>query len=178
MMADFDLTGSLRFEPPAEMSGLGRRQAFRAVPPGLTVKVEGTLDSFGVHDISAGGVRINMPEVRFEKDQVLRLALLISGRLYLKGMEILVMRAVPGECACAFQNLTRHQELKLDKLVLEIQKRDIIRRQMEREAEMGSPDASATASDDNAGPVSDKSPEEGLPPGGDDDELPTIHLLL
>lgn len=80
-----------------------------------------------------------MPEPRFEKGRLLRLDLLIAGRLFLKGMESLVVRAVPGECACAFQNLTRHQELKLDKLVLEVQKRDITRRRLEREAETASP---------------------------------------
>lgn len=117
MMDDFDLVGALSFEPPADPPGVGRRQAFRAVPPGLTVRLEGTLDSFGVNDISAGGVCITMPEPRFEKGRLLRLDLLIAGRLFLKGMESLVVRAVPGECACAFQNLTRHQELKLDKLI-------------------------------------------------------------
>ena len=173
MMADFDLVGALRFEPPAGPAGVGRRRAFRAVPPGLTVRVEGTLDSFDVNDISAGGVCMTAPEIRFEKGRNLRLDLLIAGRLFLKGVEALVVRAVPGECACAFQNLTRHQELKLDKLVLEVQKRDIIRRRLEREAEKASPDgASGTAGGGEAGP------EQGLPSGRDDDALPTIHLPL
>lgn len=179
MMDDFDLVGALSFEPPADPPGVGRRQAFRAVPPGLTVRQEGTLDSFGVNDISAGGVCIAMPELRFEKGRLLRLDLLIAGRLFLKGMESLVVRAVPGECACAFQNLTRHQELKLDKLVLEVQKRDITRRRLEREAETASPDdASATAGGGKAGPGAETSSGEGLPAGREDDALPPIHLPL
>lgn len=159
MTADFDLINGLRLEsPPGDVGEVGRRQAFRAVPPGVTVRVRGTLDSFGVNDISAGGVCMTVPDVLFEKGRTLRLDLLIVGRVLLKDLEALVVRAVPGECACAFQNLSRHQELKLDKLVLEIQKRDIIRRRQEREAEKTPPDGAA--GDESA----ETRPEDGPPP--------------
>lgn len=177
MTADFDLVGGLRFEPGAESSGGGRRQAFRVVPPGVTVRMEETLESFDVNNISASGVSMSIPEVRFEKGQELRFDLLIVGRLFLKGMEGRVARVVPGECACAFQNLSRHQELKLDNLVLEIQKRDIIRRKLEREAETASPDGASVAPEGGGGGTeAEKAPlRDGE---GDEGAHPTIHLPL
>lgn len=151
MTADFDIIGALRFEPPSgDTSGVGRRQAFRAVPPGLKARVKGTLDSFEVNDISASGICMTVPEIAFAKGRVLHLDLFIAGSLFLKDLEALVIRAVPGECACAFQNLVRRHELKLDKLVLELQKREIIRRRQEREAEKALPDGASEAADGGA----------------------------
>lgn len=168
MMADFDTIGAIRLETPAaDHHGVGRRQAFRAVPPGVTARVRETLDSFDVNDISAGGVCMTVPEVVFAKGRTLRIDLLIAGRLFLPDLEALVVRAVPGECACAFQNLTRRQELKLDKLVLEIQKREIIRRRQEREA-------AKTAQEDVSGAVGDGETGEGPA----DDAPPVINLPL
>lgn len=157
----FDMIGgvSLRLDPDIE-PGVGRRQAFRAVSIAVTARVHGALDSFGVNDISAGGICMTVPTVTYVKGEELIIDVLIAGRRFLSDLAAVVVRAVPDECACAFQNLTRAQELKLDKLVLEIQKRFIAQRKQEREVQ-------------NA--------HDAECPGPDQDscgEPPTIHLPL
>lgn len=136
MREDFDVLGQLRFQmadyeesPPA-----GRRQAFRTVTSGLSGRVHGALASFAVNDISAGGICLDIAAGRYAKGQQLTIDILISDKLYLADLAAHVVRAEDKECACAFTELSRHQELKLDKLVLEMQKRFIaLRKQQQRE---------------------------------------------
>lgn len=137
MREDFDVIGELHFQIATREEEIpsGRRQAFRTVTSGLTGRVHGVLDSFGVNDISAGGICLDVAEGVYEKGYQLTIDILIAGKLYLAGLEAHVVRSVDRECACAFDGLSRHQELKLDKLVLEMQKRFIaLRKQQLREA--------------------------------------------
>lgn len=171
---DFDILGnvSLHLEDDPHPD-VGRRQAFRATPVGVTAKVQGALDSFGVNDISAGGICMTMPTVRYAKGDVLTLDVLIAGRRFLSELSAVVVRSVPMECACAFQGLTRHQELKLDKLVLELQKRAIALRRQEREAQERQAEEARNRTGDASAP--DDAPSETSPEAK---PLPTIHLPL
>lgn len=176
---DFDILGnvSLHLEDDPHPD-VGRRQAFRATPVGVTARVRGALDSFGVNDISAGGICMTIPAVRYAKGDVLTLDVLIAGRRFLSELSAVVVRSVPMECACAFQGLTRHQELKLDKLVLELQKRAIALRRQERDAqERHAQECQAEETRNRAGGASapDDAPSETSPEAK---PLPTIHLPL
>lgn len=167
MTDDFDILGKVSFSlEEIPQSEVGRRQAFRAAPVGVTARVHEALDSFDVNDISAGGICLTMPTVLYAKGDELTVDVLIAGRRFLGGLSAVVVRSVPEECACAFQGLTRRQELKLDKLVLELQKRAIALRRQEREAEEAR-DMAETAPDG----LAPESPSENTP-------LPTIHLPL
>lgn len=109
------------------------RSAYRASIPGLGLRlVSGEVCT--AKDLSAGGTSFVPPEDRtFYQDQRLLLDILVAGRVYIQAVECVVVRATPNITACAFQALTRAQEIRLDKLVLETQKRLIARRKAEEE---------------------------------------------
>lgn len=138
MTDEFDFLSTVSFKlggDDALDQTLGRRQAFRAVPPGVRVQVHGKEGTNAVNDVSAGGVCMAADKNDYAKGDALVMDVLIVGKCYLSDLNVVVVRPFPGEIACAFQNLTRHQELKLDKLVLEMQKRYIAQRKQDREAQ-------------------------------------------
>lgn len=109
----------------------GQRGAYRATIPGLAVRLPcGT--TCAARDISAGGVGFTPPEdTHFSAGQVLMLDFLVADHLFIQGLESVVVRASSIAVACSFRQLSRVQETKLDKLVLETQKRLIARRKAE-----------------------------------------------
>ncbi len=136
MSIDFDFVDTVSFHMgKGEGPPVGLRKSFRTIPAGLRVRLDGEETTYKVNDISAGGISMNVPADRCVKDQDLALDLLVVDKLYLHGLSARVVRRFAEECACAFQELSRAQELKLDKLVLEMQKRFILQRKQEREEE-------------------------------------------
>lgn len=107
------------------------RGAFRATIPGLSIRLPSG-ETCTAKDLSVGGAGfVPPPSLHLHKDQVLMLDILVADHLYVQGLESVVARVSPEAVACAFQNLTRTQEIRLDKLVLETQKRLIARRKAE-----------------------------------------------
>ena len=107
--------------------GQRQRRAFRTRVPGLELRMVETGVLYPVRDISAAGMAIEAHEADFATGQEFRADLLLSGRLFLGDLVLCVMRvfndAVYG---CSFVNMDARQEARLDKLVLEVQKRLIL----------------------------------------------------
>lgn len=114
------------------------RQAFRTRVPGLDVRVvtkSGPQD-FPVSDISASGFAFAANPRDYSSGMILSFDLLLGKRLFLGDLKAKVMRVITekGIIGCNFQEMERRQEIKLDKLVLEVQKRLIELRKAKREA--------------------------------------------
>lgn len=117
-----DLNFSLTETSPVQ------RSAYRAMVRGLFARLDdGSV--YDVHDISAGGCSLAMPLHAYQVGYRFILDLLAGKTVLVTGIEAEVVRLIPNSlAACAFLDITRYQEIKLDKLVLEIQKRKIAQR--------------------------------------------------
>ena len=114
----------------------GKRNAFRARVPGLTVNVEGRPHDYMVKDISASGLAVLDEERSFAEGEVVHLDLLINKRVYLRTVKGEVIRVLDnGIVGVNFLELNRRQEARLDKLVLEVQKRLINMRKAKESTE-------------------------------------------
>lgn len=117
------------------------RGAFRTSLPGLSIRLDcGT--EYAVRDLSSGGIGfvadpILSAEQGLTLGTVQPLTLCVGGKPYIAQLMGKVVRVTAdGIVAMAFENLGRAQELRLDKLVLEIQKRLIAKRKAEDAARM------------------------------------------
>jgi len=109
----------------------GKRQAFRARVPGLLCIVQGRDVEFAVKDISATGLALVDETNTLADDEVFYLDLLINRRAYMQEVKAKVIRIIGnGIVGVNFLELDRRQEAKLDKLVLEVQKRLINMRKL------------------------------------------------
>jgi len=114
------------------------RQAFRTRVPGLDVRVitQNGPQDFPVNDISATGFAFADSPRKYSSGMVFSFDLLLGKRLFLGDLKGKVMRVLDkGIIGCNFMEMERRQEIKLDKLVLEVQKRLIELRKAKREAE-------------------------------------------
>jgi c-di-GMP-binding flagellar brake protein YcgR len=110
------------------------RKAFRTKVPGLTARFPAQQKTFEVKDLSATGFAILDPDRGFKEGQALEVDLLISNKLFLAQASAEVMRVLGnGIVGINFIDLDRHKQVKLDKLVLEVQKRLIELRKKQRE---------------------------------------------
>lgn len=113
-----------------------KRNAFRATLPGLTAALNnGSSQRYRVDDVSAGGLSFDAPGLELARGTEVTVNLFLADRLFAAEISARVMRVETGQIAVAFKSLDRQQELRIDKLVLETQKRAIIREKMEREAQ-------------------------------------------
>ena len=115
------------------------RQAYRTRVPGLDVRVitkSGPQD-FPVSDISASGFAFADNPRGYSSGMTFSFDLLLNKKLFLGDLKGKVMRVITekGIIGCNFDGMERRQEIKLDKLVLEVQKRLIELRKAKREAE-------------------------------------------
>ncbi|MEF2144372.1 MAG: PilZ domain-containing protein [Desulfovibrionaceae bacterium] len=100
------------------------RQAFRTRVPDLDVKFHATGRIYGVLNLSATGFAVHPQEIRMPKGQEYEVSLYLNKKLLLDKAVATVVRIMEdGYIGLAFFDLTRQQALKLDKLVLEVQKR-------------------------------------------------------
>lgn len=111
-----------------EMDGDDRlRQAYRTRVPGLDLRVvtKSGPREFAVRDISASGFAFSDTPRDYSPGMILSLDLLLGKRLFLGDLKAKVMRVLgeQGIIGCSFEAMDRRQEIKLDKLVLEVQKR-------------------------------------------------------
>jgi len=114
------------------------RQAYRTRVPGLDIRIntkKGPLD-FPVSDISASGFAFEDNPRGYSSGLEFTFDLLLSKKLFLGDLKAKVMRVLDrGIIGCNFMEMDRRQEIKLDKLVLEVQKRLIELRKAKRAAE-------------------------------------------
>lgn len=112
------------------------RKAFRTRVPGLTVRFAALEKVLEVKDLSATGFAILAPDLRLQEGQIVECDLLINKKLFLAGAKAQVMRVLDnGIIGINFEELPRQKQAKLDKLVLEVQKRLIELRKKQREQE-------------------------------------------
>lgn len=111
-----------------------QRRAFRAKIPGLGVHVPSTGETYEVMDVSAMGLAFKGSETAsFTEGSVFEFDLLINKKVFIPKLNAKVMRLLPnGLVGCNFENMDRRQEVKLDKLVLEVQKRMIALRKKQK----------------------------------------------
>lgn len=111
-----------------------QRDAFRALVRGLQVRILENNAVHDIHDISGIGCRLDACNETYTTGRILHLHLEVKGKVILADIQARVVRCTPDAIvACSFQELTRSQEYALDKLVLEIQKRQIaMRRELSR----------------------------------------------
>ncbi len=113
--------------------GEGTRRAFRAHVNGLAVLLRECDCKYSVKDISATGFALIADTVPFQLGQELRADVLVGPHAYLADVACRIVRQGEGLVAFDFLSLDREQEARLDKLVLEIQKHAISKRQTEAE---------------------------------------------
>ena len=115
------------------------RQAYRTRVPGLDVRVitQSGPQDFAVQDISASGFAFADNPRAYSSGMTFSFDLLLNKRLFLGDLKGKVMRVITekGIIGCNFDGMERRQEIKLDKLVLEVQKRLIELRKAKRDAE-------------------------------------------
>ncbi len=105
------------------------RQAYRLSIPGLEIFVRGRAVFLPVKDISATGMGIVDRARRLHEGDLFDFDLLLLRKPLLSGLKGRVMRFLPdGLAGCVYENLDPEAEAKLDKLILEVQKRLIARK--------------------------------------------------
>lgn len=116
--------------------GLFARQAYRTAVPGLIAKLAGFEDEFPIIDISTNGIAIKIAKVddMTEGQEVLVEIMSVSHKKIIS-CSVLLVRIIPCKemICCEFTGLSTFQEETLDRLVLEIQKREIKRKKLLRE---------------------------------------------
>ncbi|UZP67860.1 PilZ domain-containing protein [Desulfovibrio mangrovi] len=110
--------------------GESARRAFRAQVPGLEGWFADRQKGYPIKDISATGFAILDETRSFKQGESLQMDLFIKQRLYVGEIPCQVVRALEnGIVGFDFLPLDRRQEARIDKLVLEVQKRSIANKQ-------------------------------------------------
>ena len=110
------------------------RKAFRTKVPGLSARFPALDRTMGVMDLSATGFAVLDSDKGFKENQSLEVDLLIKDKIFLRGANAVVMRVLDnGIIGMNFVDLDRQKQIRLDKLVLEVQKRLIALRKKKRE---------------------------------------------
>lgn len=102
------------------------REAYRTSFRGLVVRIDNGSGLFEVVDISATGCSIKVKSFDYEANQILDVDIIISNKVIVRSLQTEIVRLLSDSViACAFRELSRKQEYDLDKLILEIQKKQI-----------------------------------------------------
>jgi hypothetical protein len=124
MMTDDRRYGTLNFY--LERNSLHQRGSYRVATHGLSLYLDDVAQTFDIHDLSSGGCSLHAPAEPFAVGRIFNGDLHIGDTTYLANLKLKVIRHIADSgVACVFQSLSRRQEFMLDKLVLEIQKRNI-----------------------------------------------------
>jgi len=103
-----------------------QRQAFRTRIPGLEARLEGWSATFPIKDLSATGLALVDVDARLRQGDEFGLDLLLQGKPLIVGLKAKAMRLLgKGLIGCSFVDVAPRNEAKLDKLILEVQKRII-----------------------------------------------------
>lgn len=112
------------------------RQAYRTRVPGFLACFESPEASCPVKDLSATGFAIVDDQKRFVEGRQYEVLLKIKDKVFLDELKVKAMRVLNnGLVGFNFQELDRRKQIKLDKLVLEVQKRLIAYKKAKREQE-------------------------------------------
>ncbi len=113
------------------------RRAYRTYVPGLEAYVHERGRGFVIKDLSAFGMGIQVQDKdRFSVNETFTFDLMLNKKLFLSGIRAKVMRIAADKLAgCSFEAMDKRMEARLDKLVLEVQKRLISLRKEQREEE-------------------------------------------
>lgn len=111
-----------------------QRRAFRAKVPGLRVAVPAKNAAYDVVDLSAMGLAFRDDAKSFKENIIITFDLHLGGKVFLAELTARVMRVLDnGIIGCNFEGNDHRKEARLDKLVLEVQKRLIALRKKARE---------------------------------------------
>ncbi len=111
-----------------------QRRAFRAKVPGLQVAVPAKQAAYDVVDLSAMGLAFRDDTKSFKENTIITFDLHLNGKVFLAELTARVMRVLAnGIIGCNFEGNDHRKEARLDKLVLEVQKRLIALRKKARE---------------------------------------------
>jgi len=117
------MDSQLQFTYPGDAS---KRKSFRASFTGLRVIILG--ESFDVHDLSTSGLSFTKTEdIQIFQGRRYSAHVTIASRVYIADIPLQIVRIAQNlRVACRFIELTPRQEIRLDKLILEMQKRSIM----------------------------------------------------
>ncbi|WP_320005837.1 PilZ domain-containing protein [Maridesulfovibrio sp.] len=105
------------------------RGAFRTSLPGLALRIDGRPESYSVKDFSVNGLAFAAGKESFAVDEQFKVDFVLGKKELLTGLEIKIVRDIgEGLMGCIYVDLDKYQEARLDKLVLEVQKRMILLR--------------------------------------------------
>ncbi|WP_027720887.1 PilZ domain-containing protein [Maridesulfovibrio zosterae] len=105
------------------------RGAFRTSLPGLVIKITGRTGAYSVKDFSVNGLAFSSGKEPFNVDEQFEIEFILGKKVLLSNLEAKVVRDIgDGLMGCVFVDLDKYQEERLDKLVLEVQKRMILLR--------------------------------------------------
>jgi len=115
-----------------------QRERYRVVTRGLSLYLDDLAQTFAIHDLSSSGCSLHTQTELLVVNRIFDGDLHIGNTSYLTHLTIKVVRHIANSyVACTFQAMSRRQEIMLDKLLLEIQKRNIAthaaRRQREKD---------------------------------------------
>ena len=103
-----------------------QRGRYRVATRGLSLYLDDLAQTFDIHDLSASGCNLHAPAGLLAMGRIFDGDLQIGNTSYLAHLKIKVVRHITdNNVACTFQAMSRRQEIMLDKLLLEIQKRNI-----------------------------------------------------
>ena len=104
------------------------RKAYRVSIPNLKVIIKDISKEFQALDISAGGVAFSLPQKMapsLKEGQEIELSLVIRTKVFLEDLKAVLVKVKDDFAACEFREMPLRQEARLDKLVLEVQKKMI-----------------------------------------------------
>ncbi len=113
----------------------GARERYRAELPGVMLFLPSG-EPAQVKDISSTGLSFQLPtaRARIAPNTTVKTDLFIAGKRYMKGLMCKIVRiSDKGIAAATFEELDLVHEAKLDKLILEIQKRAILHRNAQQQ---------------------------------------------
>lgn len=112
-----------------------KRNAFRATIPGLEAYVHEREKFYSIKDLSATGMGMQADAANeFKAGESFAFDLYLNKKLYLGGLEAKIMRISAQNIAgCLFEAASPKKEARLDKLVLEVQKRLIALRKAKQD---------------------------------------------
>ena len=106
-----------------------RRRAFRAKAYGVAVTFEEQNVTCDILDVSVTGFAIKNESISLKEGADYAISILVAGKMYLSDLTCRVVRKLDnGLIGCDFRTLDRRQEARLDRLVLELQKRMIAKK--------------------------------------------------
>ncbi|GAB6057314.1 PilZ domain-containing protein [Desulfonatronum parangueonense] len=111
-----------------------RRRGYRVHFPGLTVWIPEQESYYSVIDLSTFGVCFRDEEKKFSLGQQMLMDINVQGKAWVAGLKAKVV-GIRNEAlvACNFEELSGLQEIRMDKLSLEIQKRWIEHRKRQKQ---------------------------------------------